>query len=58
MKKLEDVTRDLIAEVLQTHAVEEVMNVMKVKFMLQDFQDEQQKVISVVYLIVLVPFLE
>ena len=58
MKKQEDDTIDLIAEVLQTHAVEEVMNAMKVKFMLQDFQDEQMKVIYAVYLIVMVLFLE
>jgi hypothetical protein len=33
MKKLADDTKDLIAEVLQTHGEEEVMNEMKVKFM-------------------------
>ena len=58
MKKMEDDMSDLTAEVLQTHAVEEVMNAMKVKFMLQDFQDEQMKVIFAVYLIVMVLFLE
>ena len=58
MKKMEDDMSDLTAEVLQTHAVEEVMNAMKVKFMLQDFQDEQMKVIYAVYLIVMVLFLE
>ena len=58
MKKLADDTKDLIAEVLQIHDEEEVMNEMKVKFMQRDFQDEQMKVIYVVYLIVMVLFLE
>ena len=58
MKKLEDDMSDLIAEVLQTHVVGKVMNAMKVKFMLQDFQEGQLKVISAEYLIVTVLFLE
>ena len=49
---------DIINKILQTLTVEKIMNSMKIKFMLLDFQVERPKGIYAGHLIVMVVFLE